>query len=350
VPARFLTDYDVHLFAEGTHQRLYEKLGAHAATVEGRRGTRFAVWAPNAERVSVVGDFNGWQRGAHPLTGGDAGIWEGFIPGVHTGALYKYAVESRFHGYRADKADPFAFAAEVRPQTASMVWELAGYAWTDAAWMATRARANAADAAISIYEVHLGSWMRGEANRWLTYRELAEQLPAYARDAGFTHVELLPITEHPFDGSWGYQTIGYFAPTGRFGTPHDFMYLVDALHAAGVGVILDWVPAHFPSDEHGLGYFDGTHLFEHADTRQGFHPDWKSSIFNYGRHEVRAFLISSAVFWLEKFHADALRVDAVASMRWRRCCTSTIRASRASGFPTNTADARTLRPSSSSGR
>jgi 1,4-alpha-glucan branching enzyme len=316
VPVRFLTDYDVHLFAEGVHQRLYEKLGAHPATVEGRRGTRFAVWAPNAERVSVVGDFNGWQPGAHPLVGSDAGVWEGFVPDVHDGALYKYAIESRFGGYRVDKADPFAFAAEIRPQTASKVWDLAGYAWGDGEWMARRGRAHALDAPISIYEMHLGSWMRvpEEGNRWLTYRELAEKLPAYVRDAGFTHVELLPITEHPFDGSWGYQTIGYFAPTGRFGTPHDFMLLVDALHRAGIGVILDWVPAHFPRDEHGLGYFDGTYLFEHADARQREHPDWGTLIFNYGRNEVTNFLLASALFWLDRYHVDGLRIDAVASM------------------------------------
>ena len=316
IPVRYLTDYDAHLFAEGVHQRLYEKLGAHPATVEGMQGTRFAVWGPNAERVSVVGDFNGWRPGVHPLVGSDAGVWEGFIPGVDTGTLYKYAIESRFGGYRVEKADPFAFAAEMRPQTASKVWDLSGYAWRDADWMARRGHAAALDAPVSIYEVHLGSWMRvpEDGNRWLTYRELAERLPAYVRDAGFTHVELLPITEHPFDGSWGYQTIGYFAPTGRFGTPHDFMALVDALHRAGIGVILDWVPAHFPSDEHGLAYFDGTHLFEHADPRQGAHPDWGTLIFNYGRNEVTNFLLASALFWIDRYHVDGLRIDAVASM------------------------------------
>ncbi len=316
IPVRYLTDYDAHLFAEGVHQRLYEKLGAHPATVEGMRGTRFAVWAPNAERVAVVGDFNGWEAGAHPLVGSDTGVWEGFIPGVHTGALYKYAIESRYGGYRVEKADPFAFAAEIRPQTASKVWDLAGYAWRDAEWLARRGRAGALDAPVSIYEVHLGSWMRvrEEGNRWLTYRELADRLPAYVREAGFTHVELLPITEHPFDGSWGYQTVGYFAPTGRFGTPLDFMALVDALHRAGIGVILDWVPAHFPTDEHGLAYFDGTHLFEHADPRQGAHPDWGTLIFNYGRNEVTNFLLASALFWIDRYHVDGLRIDAVASM------------------------------------
>ena len=316
IPVRFFTDYDAHLFAEGLHQRLYEKLGAHPATVEGLRGTRFAVWAPNAERVSVVGDFNGWQAGAHPLTGSEGGVWEGFVPGIHSGALYKYAIESRYRGYRVEKADPFAFAAEIRPQTASKVYDLAGYAWGDAEWLARRGRASAQDAPISIYEMHLGSWMRvpEQGDRWLTYRELAEKLPGYLIDAGFTHVELLPITEHPFDGSWGYQTIGYFAPTGRFGTPHDFMHLVDALHQAGLGVILDWVPAHFPSDEHGLGYFDGTHLFEHADPRQGQHPDWGTLIFNYGRNQVVSFLLASALFWLDRYHVDGLRLDAVASM------------------------------------
>ena len=316
LPVRFFTEYDQHLFAEGTHVRLYEKLGAHLATVEGQPGTRFALWAPNAERVSVVGDFNGWQRGMHPLTGGDAGVWEGFLPGLQEGALYKFALESRYHGYRVEKADPFAFAAELRPQTASKVADLSRYAWRDAEWMAERAARHTLDAPITIYEMHLGSWRRKpeEANRWLTYRELADVLPAYVLEAGFTHVELLPITEHPFDGSWGYQTVGYFAPTGRFGSPQDFMFLVDALHRAGIGVILDWVPAHFPTDEHGLAYFDGTHLYEHADPRQGQHPDWGTLVFNYGRNEVANFLLASALFWLDRSHLDGLRIDAVASM------------------------------------
>jgi 1,4-alpha-glucan branching enzyme len=316
LPVRFFTDYDKHLFAEGTHVRLYDKLGAHLTTIEGQAGTRFAVWAPNAAHVSVVGDFNGWQRGVHPLTGSDAGVWEGFVPGVPAGTLYKFAIESRYHGYRVEKADPFGFAAELRPQTASRVADLSGYGWQDAEWMASRAARHALAAPIAIYEMHLGSWRRKpeERGRWLTYRELAAELPAYVRDAGFTHVELLPITEHPFDGSWGYQTVGYFAPTGRFGTPQDFMFLVDALHRAGIGVILDWVPAHFPTDEHGLSYFDGTHLYEHADPRQGQHPDWGTLVFNYGRNEVANFLLASALFWLDRYHLDGLRIDAVASM------------------------------------
>ena len=272
---------------------------------------------PNAERVSVIGDFNGWQVDATPLTRrGESGLWCGFVPGVGPGALYKYRVVSRFHGYAADKADPYGFAAELRPGTASKVWDLSGYAWGDDVWMRDRGPRHRHDAPISVYEVHLGSWMRvqEEGDRWLTYREFAPRLADYAREAGFTHVELLPVTEHPFDGSWGYQTLGYYAPTSRFGTPDDFMAFVDTLHQAGIGVILDWVPAHFPSDEHGLGYFDGTHLYEHADPRQGKHPDWDTLVFNYGRRETRSFLISSARFWLDRYHVDGFRVDAVASM------------------------------------
>jgi 1,4-alpha-glucan branching enzyme len=308
-----LTDYDLHLIAEGTHYRLYEKLGAQVAA----DGTHFAVWAPGAAAVSVIGDFNDWTAGRHPLAPrASSGIWEGFLPGVGPGTLYKYAIESRQRGYRVEKADPFAFAGELRPQTASRVYDLGGYAWGDGEWMARRHAAQGLGAPMAIYEVHLGSFMRvpEEGNRFLTYRELAEQLTAHVRDTGYTHVELLPITEHPFDGSWGYQPLGYFAPTCRFGTPHDFMFLVDALHRAGIGVLLDWVPAHFPSDEHGLGYFDGTHLYEHADPRQGRHPDWGSCIFNYGRTEVRNFLLASALFWLDRYHIDGLRLDAVASM------------------------------------
>jgi 1,4-alpha-glucan branching enzyme len=246
----------------------------------------------------------------------EAGVWETFIPGVRNGALYKYRVYSRYNAYAADKADPYGFAAEIRPQTASMVWDLAGYEWNDAEWMAERGRRHALDAPISVYEVHLGSWRRvpEEGNRWLTYREAAHQLADYVGHMGFTHVELMPVSEHPFDGSWGYQTVGYFAPSSRFGNPHEFMYLVDLLHQRGIGVIIDWVPAHFPTDEHGLGYFDGTHLFEHADPRQGKHPDWDTLVFNFGRREVTNFLISNALFWLEKYHIDGLRVDAVASM------------------------------------
>jgi 1,4-alpha-glucan branching enzyme len=283
---------------------------------EGADGTHFAVWAPNARYVSVIGDFNGWEKGSHPMTvRGNSGIWEIFVPGVRKGVHYKYHVASASHGYAADKADPFAFHAETPPGTASIVWDL-DYAWGDAEWMDRRADRNARGAPISIYEVHLGSWRRvpEESNRPLTYREMAAQLPAYARELNFTHVELLPVMEHPFFGSWGYQTTGYFAPTSRYGTPQDLMFLIDSLHREGLGVILDWVPSHFPSDEHGLGYFDGTHLYEHADSRQGFHPEWKSLIFNYGRNEVRSFLLSSALYWLEAFHADGLRVDAVASM------------------------------------
>ncbi len=313
----FLTDYDLYLWMEGTHHRAWEKMGAHLAEWQGELGTRFAVWAPNARRVSVVGDFNGWDEGANPLWHrGDSGIWEGFIPGVKQGDLYKYAIESQYNGYKVQKADPFGFACEIRPQTASMVWDLSGYPWGDGEWMETRKTRNRWDAPLSIYEVHLGSWMRvaGESNRWLTYRELAPKLAEYVAQMGFTHVELLPVTEHPFDGSWGYQTVGYYAPTSRFGTPQDFMFLVDTLHQHGIGVILDWVPAHFPTDEHGLAYFDGTHLYEHADPRQREHQDWGTYIFNYGRVEVANFLLSNAIFWLEKYHIDGLRVDAVASM------------------------------------
>jgi 1,4-alpha-glucan branching enzyme len=306
---------DLHLFNEGTHARLYDKLGSHLMTVNGQEGAYFAVWAPNAERVSVIGDFNGWDDSRAQLRAhGQSGIWEGFIPGVGRGDIYKYRIWSRFNGYRVDKADPYAVHQETPPKTGSKVWSLDGYEWGDGAWMKERGRRNALDAPISFYEVHLGSWMRGDGDRTLTYRELAPRLAAHCRDLGFTHVEILPIMEHPFGGSWGYQVTGYVATSSRYGTPEDFMYLVDHLHQAGVGVVLDWVPAHFPSDEHGLAYFDGTHLYEHADRRQGFHPDWKSEIFNYGRHEVRSFLISSAVYWLDKFHVDGLRVDGVASM------------------------------------
>ena len=311
-----LTDDDIYLFNEGSHFRLYEKLGSHAVEAGGVAGVYFAVWAPDAERVSVVGDFNGWDKGSHPLGArGSSGIWEGFVPGLTTGVCYKYWVESRYNGYKVEKADPFALHAETPPKTASVTWDLA-YEWGDATWMAGRAERNHLGAPISIYEVHLGSWRRvpDEGNRWLTYREIVPLLAAYVKDMGFTHVELMPVMEHPFFGSWGYQVTGYFAPTGRYGTPQDFMYLVDYLHREGIGVILDWVPSHFPADQHGLGYFDGTHLFEHADPRKGFHPDWMSLIFNYGRNEIRSFLISSALFWLEKYHADGLRVDGVASM------------------------------------
>jgi 1,4-alpha-glucan branching enzyme len=284
--------------------------------VDGIDGASFAVFAPNAASVSVIGDFNGWKETMHPLKPvGESGVWEGFLPGVARGAVYKYHIVSRLNGYRVDKADPYAVRHEAPPRTGSVVWDL-DYRWRDGKWLAARADKQAPSAPISIYEVHLGSWRRvpEEGNRSLTYREAAGSLAHHALSLGFTHVQLLPVMEHPFTGSWGYQGTGYFAPTSRFGTPQDFMYLVDTLHQAGLGVILDWVPSHFPSDEHGLGYFDGTHLYEHADWRQGYHPDWSSCIFNYGRSEVRSFLLSSALYWIELYHADGLRVDAVASM------------------------------------
>jgi len=311
-----LSDFDVYLLAEGTFDRAYEKLGAHLTERDGRQGVQFAVWAPNAKLVSVVGDFNQWNPAANVMHSSSAGVWESFIPALGQGAMYKYHVVSNYRGYTVDKTDPYGFAAEVRPHMASRVWNLENYAWNDGSWMASRAKRNALDAPISIYEVHLGSWRRvpEEGNRWLTYREMAPVLAEYMRETGFTHVELLPVMEHPFDGSWGYQTTGYFAPTSRFGTPDDFRYLVDCLHQNGIGVILDWVPAHFPKDETGLGYFDGSHLYEHGDPRQGEHPDWNTFVFNYGRNEVQSFLISNALFWLDKYHVDGLRVDAVASM------------------------------------
>jgi 1,4-alpha-glucan branching enzyme len=311
-----LTGQDLYLFNEGSHYRLYQKLGAHPRTVDGVAGTFFAVWAPGAHQVFVMGDFNGWDKGKYPLRVREqSGIWEGFIPGVGPGATYKYHIVSRYNGYRVDKADPFAFCAEVPPLTASVVWDLA-YEWKDQAWMAQRQQHNSLLAPVSIYEVHLGSWMRmpEDGNRSLHYREAALLLADYVQRLGFTHVEFLPLTEHPFFGSWGYQTTGYFAPTSRHGTPQDLMFLIDYLHQRGIGVILDWVPSHFPGDEHGLAYFDGTYLYEHADPQKGYHPDWSSYIFNYDRHEVRSFLLSSALFWLDRYHVDGLRVDAVASM------------------------------------
>jgi 1,4-alpha-glucan branching enzyme len=312
-----LTEHDIYLFKEGNHFNLFDKLGAHALTVEGRPGTLFAVWAPNAQGVSVVGDFNEWDGGRHKLgpRWDGSGIWEGFIPGLEAGAMYKYLVTSKGGRRSAEKGDPYAFFWEVPPRSASVVWNL-DYEWGDGEWMATRKERLSFAAPISVYEVHLGSWRRvpEEGNRFLTYREAAPLLAAYAKEMGFTHVELLPIMEHPFYGSWGYQTLGYFAPTSRYGTPQDFMALVDHLHQNGIGVILDWVPSHFATDGHGLQKFDGTSLYEHKDPRKGFHPDWKSFVFNYGRNEVREFLISSALFWLDKYHADGLRIDAVASM------------------------------------
>ena len=315
-PATLLGDQDFYLFNEGSHRRLYEKLGAHRMRVGGEEGTYFAVWAPNANRVAVIGSFNQWNRESHPLRArGNSGVWEGFIPGVERGALYKYLIHSRFLDYRVEKADPFSLFNEIPPKKASIVWDL-DYSWGDGQWLAERGQNIKVNKPISIYEVHLGSWRRHheEGNRSLSYRELAPLLADYVHQTGFTHVEFLPLMDHPFFGSWGYQITGYFAPSGNYGTPQDLMFLIDTLHQNGIGVILDWVPSHFPSDEHGLAYFDGTHLFEHADSRQGFHPEWKSYIFNYGRHEVRSFLISNALFWLDKYHADGLRVDAVASM------------------------------------
>ena len=311
-----LTPFDLRLLAEGNHYKNYEKLGAHLVEADGVKGTRFAVWAPNAKSVAVIGDFNDWDRDSHPMRNHpEAGVWEVFVPAVGRNTRYKYFIRSRVEDYEVEKADPYAFATEMRPGTASKVWNLADYDWGDAEWMASRAPKSAHDAPISIYEVHLGSWMRvPDEGGWLTYRDLAPRLAEYAVEMGFTHVELLPVTEHPFDGSWGYQTVSYYAPTARFGTPQEFKFLVDTLHQAGLGVFLDWAPAHFPKDEHGLGYFDGTHLYEHADPRRGHHPDWDTFIFNYGRKGVVDFLIGSALFWLDRYHIDGLRVDAVASM------------------------------------
>ncbi|HEV2967821.1 MAG TPA: 1,4-alpha-glucan branching protein GlgB [Candidatus Dormibacteraeota bacterium] len=309
-----LSPFDLHLFNEGTHSHLFDKLGAHLSSEP--EGTSFGVWAPNADSVSVIGDFNGWDKAANGLFPREqSGIWEGFIPGVKHGALYKYHVHSRVTRQGADKADPFAAFCEQPPRQASIVWDL-DYRWGDERWMSNRQASNGRGAPWAVYEVHLGSWMRvpEEENRWLTYRELGPRLAEYVSQMGFTHVEFMPVMEHPFYGSWGYQVEGYFAPTSRYGTPQDFMFLVDYLHQNGIGVILDWVPSHFPADEFGLQNFDGTHLFEHADPRLGVHPDWGSSIFNYGRNEVRGFLLSSALCWLDRYHADGLRVDAVASM------------------------------------
>lgn len=311
-----LTADDSYLFNEGSHFRLYHKLGAHLVTQGETSGTYFAVWAPDAERVAVIGDFNGWDDTRNLLVPkGQTGIWEGFFPGIGKGTLYKYRIASRFHGYRVDKADPFSYFNETPPKTASIVWDL-HYDWGDHQWMSERHRINRLDKPMAIYEMHLGSWRRAgnDGRDSLPYRELAPQLADYLQPLGYTHVELMPVMDHPFFGSWGYQITGYFAPSGNFGTPQDLMYLIDYLHQRGIGVILDWVPSHFPSDEHGLAYFDGTHLFEHADPRQGYHPEWKSCIFNYGRKEVQSFLISNALFWLDHYHIDGLRVDAVASM------------------------------------
>lgn len=310
-----LSEFDIDLFRSGTHYHLYNKLGSHASEENGVKGTRFAVWAPNAKYVSVIGNFNGWNRYIHTLNPrpDHSGVWEGFVPDIGKGEFYKYFIQST-NGYEVEKGDPYAFHWETPPQTASVVWDL-DFEWSDEKWIEERKNTSPLNRPISVYEMHLGSWRRsGDEGRFMTYRELAAELPEYCNYMGFTHVEFMPVMEHPFYGSWGYQLTGYFAPTSRFGTPQDFMFLINALHVAGIGIILDWVPSHFPTDEHGLGYFDGTHLYEHADPRKGFHPDWKSFIFNYGRNEVRAFLISNAIYWLDKFHIDALRVDAVASM------------------------------------
>ena len=311
-----LTDDDLYLFNEGKHFRLHDKLGAHPVAHEGRRGTYFAVWAPNAEKVSVMGNFNGWDKDKHSLAPrGQSGIWEGFFPEVTKEALYKYHIVSRVNAYKVGKADPFSIFNEIPPKSASIVWDL-DYQWRDEEWMTARHQHNGLDKPMAIYEMHIGSWRRvfAEGNRSLSYRELAPRLADYLQEMGYTHVEFLPIMDHPFFGSWGYQITGYFAPSGNYGTPQDLMCLIDTLHQRGIGVILDWVPSHFPNDEHGLGFFDGTHLFEHADPRQGYHPEWKSFIFNYGRSEIQSFLISNALFWLDRYHIDGLRVDAVASM------------------------------------
>ncbi|MEW5979217.1 MAG: 1,4-alpha-glucan branching protein GlgB [Acidobacteriota bacterium] len=312
-----LSDFDLHLIGEGSHYKNYEKLGAHVGELNGVMGVKFGIWAPNAKRVSVVGDFNRWDGRRNPMrVRGSSGIWELFIPGLGEGTLYKFEIKSRNHDLLCEKADPLGFYFERPPRTASVVHNINQYRWRDQEWIQHRSRCNWLDSPIAIYEVHLGSWMRvpDEGNRYLTYSELADRLIPYVQTMGFTHIELLPVTEHPFDGSWGYQTVGYFAPTSRFGPPEEFMSFVDRCHQAGIGVLLDWVPAHFPKDAHGLAYFDGTHLYEHADPRQGEHRDWGTLIFNYGRNEVRNFLLSNALFWLEKYHIDGLRVDAVASM------------------------------------
>jgi 1,4-alpha-glucan branching enzyme len=316
-PYRFgpqLTDFELYLHGEGTHYEAYRTLGAHLVECEGVRGVRFAVWAPNAEVVSVVGEFNDWDTRRHPMRMRDGGVWEIFLPGAGAGTAYKYFVRSRFHGYRQMKADPYGFAMECPPKSASLVWDLDRYEWRDSEWMEQRGRRNWLKEPVSIYEVHFGSWLRAPENRMLTYREMADSLVEYVKRMGYTHIELLPILEHPYYGSWGYQVISYYAPTARYGPPEDFMYFVDRCHQAGIGVIMDWVPGHFPKDAHGLVWFDGTALYEHEDPRKGEHREWGTLVFNFGRNEVRSFLISNALFWLKKYHIDALRVDAVASM------------------------------------
>jgi 1,4-alpha-glucan branching enzyme len=316
-PYRFpalLTGFDLHLFGEGTNYETYNMLGSHLVECEGVPGVRFAVWAPNAERVSVVGDFNEWDARRHPMRLRSGGVWELFLPRLAEGACYKYHVKSRFHGFQEQKADPYATRSEKPPKTASIVWELNKHQWQDDSWMAARAKTDWLKSPLAAYEAHLESWLRGPSGDPLTYREMAVSLVEYVKRLGYTHIELMPIMEHPFSGSWGYQITGYFAPTARFGPPEDFMYLVDCCHQAGIGVIVDWVPAHFPKDAHGLAYFDGTALYEHADPRKGEHSEWGTLVFNFGRNEVREFLISNALFWLKQYHIDGLRVDAVASM------------------------------------
>ena len=310
------TDFDINLFKAGKHYRLYEKFGSHITTVDGIEGTYFAVWAPSAKQVSVIGDFNFWTEGEHQLNvrWDSSGIWEGFIPFVGKGNIYKYKIESHNQGIKTEKADPYARRCEHPPKTASIIWD-DRYKWKDDEWLKKRKKHNALDAPYSVYEVHLGSWKRQiEEDRFLSYYELADDLVNYVKDMNFTHVELMPIMEYPYDPSWGYQLTGYFAPTSRFGYPEEFKYLVDKLHQNDIGIILDWVPSHFPEDAHGLGFFDGSCLYEHPDRRKGYHQDWKSLIFNYERNEVKSFLISNALFWMDQYHADALRVDAVASM------------------------------------
>ncbi|TMB92469.1 MAG: 1,4-alpha-glucan branching protein GlgB [Chloroflexi bacterium] len=319
------SDFDLYLFGQGKNYRIYEKMGAHVRTVNGVTGVHFAVWAPNALAVSVIGDFNNWQRGANPmhLRHRDLGVWECFVPGVKPGALYKYAIYSRFNNYAVEKTDPYGFATELRPRTASIVVDIHRHDWNDNTWMQQRAEHQELSSPISIYEVHLGSWRHAperhvegnpEEDRYLTYRELAHSLAPYVKDLGFTHIELLPITEYPYDASWGYQVTGFYAPTSRFGTPEDFQYFVDYMHQQGIGVFLDWVPSHFPKDGTALSYFDGTYLYEYADARKGEHKEWGTLVFDYGRSEVRNFLIANALFWLREYHIDGLRVDAVASM------------------------------------
>ncbi|WP_026752942.1 1,4-alpha-glucan branching protein GlgB [Sediminibacter sp. Hel_I_10] len=310
------TDFDINLFKSGKHYRLYEKFGSHITTIDGVKGVYFAVWAPTAKMVSVIGDFNFWVEGEHRLNvrWDSSGIWEGFIPGAQKGQAYKYKIQSNNNDIKTEKADPYARRSEHNPKTASIIWE-DDYRWKDAKWMKKRKKNNAIDAPYSVYEVHLGSWQRKlEGNRFLSYTELADDLVSYVKEMNFTHVELMPIMEFPYDPSWGYQITGYFAPTSRFGYPDEFKLLVDKLHQNDIGIILDWVPSHFPEDPHGLGFFDGSALYEHPDKRKGYHQDWKSLIFNYGRNEVKSFLISNAIFWLDQYHADGLRVDAVASM------------------------------------